>query len=246
MNPHYDNSNNITIDTSAVSAKDYTIISNAIMRNRKLSLKAIGLLVSLLSRNEKTWNFSLKGESELHDKDGIDSIRSAVKELEQEGYITREQRRDKSGKITGTIWHITDHPTPREQKTKTTTEPQQITLDEVSADTIEVGNKSKFKPASEAKMRGIIDDLMKQAADENATKRKEKKQGTRPGWGSEEEKEDFKKEAEDGFVLEEWIEEREKPAWMSEELFEAQQDAIARLRYDIRDRRAEEVNYDEY
>lgn len=181
MNNHYDNSNNITIDASAVSSRDYTIISNAIMRNRKLSLKAIGLLVSLLSRDEKTWNFSLKGESELHERDGIDSIRSAVKELEEQGYITREQRRDANGRISGTIWHITDHPAQRKKESKNTTEPQQMTLDEVATDTIEVGQKPKFKPASEQKMRGIIDDLMMQAAAENG-------RGTRPGWGSKIEK----------------------------------------------------------
>lgn len=48
------------------------------------------------------------------------------------------------------------------------------------------------------------------------------------------------------FVLEDWIEDRERPAWMSEELFDQQQKAIARLRYDIRDRRGEEVIIDEY
>lgn len=50
----------------------------------------------------------------------------------------------------------------------------------------------------------------------------------------------------DGFRLEEWIDKREKPAWESQELYDAQQEAIARLRYSIRRKEDGEVSTDEY
>lgn len=65
--------------------RGYTVMSNHHLRNKDLSLKAKGLL-SL----PEDWDFTLKGLS-LINREQIDAIRAAVKELEQAGYIVRSR-----------------------------------------------------------------------------------------------------------------------------------------------------------
>ena len=57
-----------------------------------MSLKAKGLLSQMLSLPED-WDFTLKGLS-LINREQIDAIRAAVRELEQAGYIVRSRERD--------------------------------------------------------------------------------------------------------------------------------------------------------
>ncbi len=67
--------------------KDFTIMCNHHLRNRKLLLKAKGLLSLMLSLPED-WDYTTKGLAHIC-KDGIDAISTALKELEQQGYLTR-------------------------------------------------------------------------------------------------------------------------------------------------------------
>ena len=67
--------------------RGYTVMSNHHLRNKDLSLKAKGLLSQMLSLPED-WDFTLKGLS-LINREQIDAIRAAVRELEQAGYIVR-------------------------------------------------------------------------------------------------------------------------------------------------------------
>lgn len=75
--------------------RGYTVMSNHHLRNKDLSLKAKGLLSQMLSLPED-WDFTLKGLS-LINREQIDAIRAAVKELEQAGYIVRSRERDSQG-----------------------------------------------------------------------------------------------------------------------------------------------------
>lgn len=79
--------------------KDFTIIRNSIFKDYTLSAKAKGVACQLLSL-PPTWEYSVKGLVELFN-DGEASIRSALAELEQHGYLRREQDRSdgKFGKI---------------------------------------------------------------------------------------------------------------------------------------------------
>lgn len=79
--------------------KDFTIIRNSIFKDYTLSAKAKGVACQLLSL-PPTWEYSIKGLVELFD-DGEASIRSALTELEQHGYLRREQDRSEGrfGKI---------------------------------------------------------------------------------------------------------------------------------------------------
>ena len=75
--------------------ENFTMMSNHHLRNKKLSLKAVGLMSKILSLPDE-WDYSLKGLAKLN-ADGIDGVRSAVQELEDAGYIIRRQRRVKTG-----------------------------------------------------------------------------------------------------------------------------------------------------
>ena len=71
---------------------DYTVMANHHLRNRKLSLKAKGLQSLMLSLPEE-WDYSLKGLAAIC-KDGVDSISSTLRELEEAGYVSRKRRRN--------------------------------------------------------------------------------------------------------------------------------------------------------
>ena len=59
----------------------YTVMSNHHLRNKELSLKAKGLLSQMLSLPED-WDYTLAGLSHIN-REKIDAIREAVKELEK-------------------------------------------------------------------------------------------------------------------------------------------------------------------
>lgn len=87
---------------------DFTTMSNHHLRNKKLSLKAVGLMSKILSLPDE-WDYSLRGLAKLN-TDGIDGVRSAVKELEEAGYIIRRQLRDKSGKMSHSEYLVFEIP----------------------------------------------------------------------------------------------------------------------------------------
>ena len=69
--------------------KDYTIMSNHHLKDRRLSLKAKGLLSMMLSL-PKEWDYTLKGLARIS-REGVDAIRGALRELEKDGIILRRQ-----------------------------------------------------------------------------------------------------------------------------------------------------------
>ena len=79
---------------------NYTVMSNEHLRNRDLSLKAKGLLSQMLSLPEE-WDYSLEGLSRIN-REGVDAIRTGVRELEEHGYLERRRLRDGSGRLAGT------------------------------------------------------------------------------------------------------------------------------------------------
>ena len=85
-------------------------MSNHHLRNKDLSLKAKGLLSQMLSLPE-SWDFTLKGLS-LINREQIDAIRAAVRELEQAGYIVRSRERDSQGRLRGADYIIYEQPQP--------------------------------------------------------------------------------------------------------------------------------------
>ena len=90
--------------------KGYTVMSNHHLRNKELSLKAKGLLSQMLSLPED-WDYTLKGLS-LINREKIDAIREAIKELERAGYIVRSRERDEKGRLRGADYVIFEQPQP--------------------------------------------------------------------------------------------------------------------------------------
>ena len=88
--------------------KGYTVMSNHHLRNHTLSLKAKGLLSQMLSLPED-WDYTLKGLAQIN-RESIDAIREAVRELAQAGYSTRSRERDARGCLRGTIYTICGQP----------------------------------------------------------------------------------------------------------------------------------------
>ena len=94
--------------------KNYTTMSNHHLRDKNLSLKAKGLLSQMLSLPED-WDYTLKGLSAIN-KEKVDSIRSAVKELEQAGYLVRGRERDEKGQLGKTEYLIREVPLSIQQE----------------------------------------------------------------------------------------------------------------------------------
>ena len=88
--------------------KDYTVMSNHHLRNTKLSLKAKGLLSLMLSLPEN-WDYTTKGLATIC-KDGVDSICSTVKELEDHGYVIRHRIRNGKGQLMTMEYVILEEP----------------------------------------------------------------------------------------------------------------------------------------
>ena len=91
------------------SRKKFTVVNNHALRDDNLSLKARGLLVTMLSL-PNNWKFSETGLCALFKKDGQASIRSGLKELESSGYLVRRRTRDDMGRVDGVEWIIYDQP----------------------------------------------------------------------------------------------------------------------------------------
>ena len=88
--------------------KGYTVMSNHHLRNKELTLKAKGLLSQMLSLPED-WDYTLAGLSQIN-REKIDAIREAIKELERAGYIVRSRERDEKGRLRGADYVIYEQP----------------------------------------------------------------------------------------------------------------------------------------
>lgn len=88
--------------------KNYTVMANYHLRDNNLSLKAIGLLSKMLSLPED-WDYSLKGLTTIC-KDGLAAIRTALIELEENGYIVRERQRSGHGYWADNLYTIYEMP----------------------------------------------------------------------------------------------------------------------------------------
>lgn len=100
----------------------FTIIDNGIFRDTNLSLKARGLLCTMLSL-PPDWDYSVRGLIKIINpvsEDGRtpkpikgqsrDGVYATLKEIEAAGYLVRERERLESGLMGKTIYHIYDCP----------------------------------------------------------------------------------------------------------------------------------------
>ena len=90
--------------------RGYTVMANYHLRDKTLSLKAVGLLSKMLSFNDG-WQFSTKGLSAIC-KEGPDAVLAALRELEVHGYLIRHRQRDAKGRMSNTVFEIYEQPQP--------------------------------------------------------------------------------------------------------------------------------------
>ena len=90
-----------------IKSKDYTTICNRIFKDRRLSLKAKGLLAMLLSFSD-SWKLSISGLEAIL-KEGKASIRTTINELIKHGYVEKEQIRE-DGMFLGVDYTVFESP----------------------------------------------------------------------------------------------------------------------------------------
>ena len=88
---------------------NYTVMSNTHLKDRRLSYKSKGLLSVILSL-PPDWDYTITGLSVIA-ADGVDSVKTAIKELEQYGYVTRTQLRDERGRMAQNEYRVYENPT---------------------------------------------------------------------------------------------------------------------------------------
>jgi len=90
------------------ATENFTILPNHWLRDPNLSLKAIGLLAQVLSHSEG-WSMSINSLAKTNNV-GKDAIRTAIKELEDAGYLQRQQPRNgQTNRFEESVW-VTGEP----------------------------------------------------------------------------------------------------------------------------------------
>lgn len=100
----------MAIYKESISGENFSILSNAMLRDTRLTFKARGLLAYMLSHAGR-WNMTVKSVATINGV-GQDQVRSALSELEALGYARRERARNDDGTLGGVDWFISDAPTP--------------------------------------------------------------------------------------------------------------------------------------
>ena len=129
--------------------QDYVVMSNHHLRNKNLTLKAKGLLSQMLSLPDD-WDYTLAGLTHIN-KESIDAVRTAVWELEKEGYIEKTRERDDKGKLGGTIYNIYELPQKNTLDPKPQTEKKPN--NKTKTDNL---NKTNIKAETAEKLQNLI------------------------------------------------------------------------------------------
>ena len=146
--------------------RDYTVMSNHHLRDKRLSLKAKGLLSQMLSLPED-WDYTLSGLAYIN-RESKDAIRSAINELERAGYVQRHQTTDAGGKFSVNEYIIyerpvsanpspekpsSDNPTPDKplQDNPTQLNTKKSNTEKQSTDLQNIDSIPSFRESSEAK-----------------------------------------------------------------------------------------------
>ena len=89
---------------------EYTVIQNSALRDKRLSLKTKGLFCIMISLPED-WTFSISGLASFVGV-GKDAIRVSLRELQDAGYLLREQGHDDGGKFASTVYVLQENAPP--------------------------------------------------------------------------------------------------------------------------------------
>lgn len=87
---------------------DFSVIDNHVFKDKDLTLKAKGLLATILSLPDD-WKYSIEGLASLSN-DGTTLVTNALNELIDKGYIVRTKSNDEHGRFNGYIYDIYEKP----------------------------------------------------------------------------------------------------------------------------------------
>lgn len=118
--------------------RDFTVMSNHHLRNKNMSLRAKGLLSLMLSLPED-WDYTLNGLAKIS-TEGVDAIRTVIRELENLGYLERRRTRNEKGHLKAAEYIIYERPVFKTDKQL----PKQPTYDSPISD-----NPTLDSPTSE-------------------------------------------------------------------------------------------------
>ncbi|MGP9808646.1 hypothetical protein ACT3TQ_09980 [Halomonas sp. AOP12-C2-37] len=89
---------------------DFTTLNNDLIRDHRLSWKALGILVFVLHLPDN-WQLRLSHLSKQREVgSGRDATRAGLKELQDAGYLYIQRERGECGKFIHTTWLVTDRP----------------------------------------------------------------------------------------------------------------------------------------
>lgn len=94
--------------------KDFTLIYNSVLKDPRLDLKTIGLFAIMQSFPDE-WEYSISGLA-ARARIGRDSVRKCLKQLEDAGYLLREQGHQKNGKFACNTYVLQDEAPPCTEK----------------------------------------------------------------------------------------------------------------------------------
>ncbi|MEU9919468.1 hypothetical protein [Streptomyces sp. NPDC051001] len=96
------------IRRGVMAADQFTQIANGLFRDERLSFKAKGLF-GLISTHRDGWQVTVS-DLTRRGRDGVAAVKSGLKELEQHGFLLREQIRNQDGTLGTVAYFITDLP----------------------------------------------------------------------------------------------------------------------------------------
>ena len=86
----------------------FVYIPKGVLKGKNISLKALGVYFLICSL-PYDWNFTVSGLCSVC-TDGKDSILTAVRELEKEGFLRRTKVQRSDGRFTDGVWCVSDSP----------------------------------------------------------------------------------------------------------------------------------------
>lgn len=119
--------------------KDYVTMCKYHFKEKKMSLKAKGLLSEMLSLPDE-WDYSVKGLEQIN-KENKDTIISILKELEEFGYLERTQLRDTKGTFTGYEYNVYEKPNTEKPYTENSDTEKPYTENPTQLNNKELNNK---------------------------------------------------------------------------------------------------------
>ena len=92
---------------------EFVVVGNDLARNGTLSHRSRGILLWLLSYPP---DWEIRIEDLITENDGIAAVRVSVQELEDAGYVVRDQGRQERGRFYAGTFQVYETPVPEEQR----------------------------------------------------------------------------------------------------------------------------------